>query len=181
MTEKEQHFIELAKEGKQQGFNFLVDAYWSYLYNYILKKTQDTYTSEEICIESFAKAFDKINQFKMNYEFKTWLVQIAKNGIIDQYRKKNIETQTLNHTHNLKIAEDSHTDFPQEKTNSEEIVLSELEKLQSDYQVVLRKYYLDSMSFKEISEELQIPVNNLKVKAFRAKQKLQSNMLKKME
>lgn len=179
MTEKEVQHIEFAKQGIQQGFNFLVNAYWSYLYNFILKKTQDEYLSEEICIESFAKAFDKIGQFKMKYEFKTWLVQIAKNGLIDEYRKKNIETQAIN-TNSLKIAEESTGEISTEKTASEEIVLSELEKLQSEYQIVLRKYYLESMSFKEISEELQIPVNNLKVKAYRAKQKLQSNMLKKM-
>lgn len=172
MTEKEQHYIELAKQGNQQGFNFLVNQYWDYLYHFIFKQTQNAYLSEEVCIESFAKAFDKINQFNPKYEFKTWLVQIAKNGLIDEYRKKNIETQELN-TNSLKIAiDDSASDVFNEKVTKEEIVISELQKLQKDYQIVLQKYYLESMSFKEISEELQIPVNNLKVKAYRAKQKL---------
>lgn len=180
MTKIEQEHIELAKNGVQQGFNFLVKEYWMYLYNFIVNKTQDEYLSEEICIESFAKAFDKIDQFKMQYEFKTWLVQIAKNRLIDEYRKKDIETQTLTQN-NLKIAEETTTDHLEEKTKNEEIVLSELNKLPTDYQLILKKYYLESMSFKEISEELNIPINNLKVKAFRAKQKLQTNMLKKME
>jgi DNA-directed RNA polymerase specialized sigma24 family protein len=37
------------------------------------------------------------------------------------------------------------------------------------------------MSFKEISEELKIPVNNLKVKAYRAKQKLLQNTVRKLD
>lgn len=179
MTEKEQNHIELAKQGNQLGFNFLVNEYWSYLYHFILKQTQNTYLSEEVCIESFAKAFDKIDQFNPKYEFKTWLVQIAKNGLVDEYRKKNIETQELN-PNNLKIAEEFSPEPTQDKNTNEEIVQSELQKLQKDYQIVLQKYYYESMSFKEISEELQIPVNNLKVKAFRAKQKLHDNMLKKL-
>jgi RNA polymerase sigma-70 factor (ECF subfamily) len=180
MTEKEKIQIELAKQGSQLGFNFLVDEYWSYLFNYIFKQTQNTYLSEEICIESFAKAFDKINQFNPKYEFKTWLVQIAKNGLIDEFRKKNIPTQELN-TNSLKIAEEATTEPFSDKSNKEEIVISELQKLQKDYQIVLRKYYLESMSFKEISEELKIPVNNLKVKAYRAKQKLLQNTVRKLD
>lgn len=172
MTEKEIKHIELAKSGNQLGFNFLVEHYWNYVYHFILKQTQNAYLSEEVCIESFAKAFDKIEQFNPKYEFKTWLVQIAKNGLIDEYRKKKLDTQEINN-YSLKIAEDiSIGEEIQENKTNEEIVISELKKLQKDYQIVLQKYYLECKSFKEISEELQIPINNLKVKAHRAKQKL---------
>lgn len=178
MTETELKNIQLAKNGNQSGFNFLVKQYWDYVYNYILKQTQNAYLSEEVCIESFAKAFDKIHQFKLEYEFKTWLTQIAKNRLIDEYRKKSIPTQELTKK-SLKIIEDDQSsEQSMQNENNESEILIELKNLQSDYQIVLQKYYLESMSFKEISTELNIPVNNLKVKAYRAKQKLQKKLKK---
>ncbi len=179
MTENELHHIKLAQKGEQIGFNFLVKHYWPYVYNFILKKTKNEYLTEEVCIESFAKAFDKINQFDAQYEFKTWIVQIAKNHLVDEYRKKSLDTQELTHS-NLKIAEESSLEEIQAFEENKEQVLIELKKLQSDYQSVIEKFYFEAMSFKEISEELNIPINNLKVKAFRAKQKLQKALTRNL-
>ena len=179
MTKNELLHIKLAQDGEQTGFNFLVKHFWPYVYSFIFKKTKNEYLTEEVCIESFAKAFDKIDQFDTKYEFKTWLAQIAKNHLIDQYRKKSLNTQELTHT-NLKIAEESNIEEIQAFEENREQVLIELKKLQSDYQSVIEKFYFEAMSFKEISEELNIPINNLKVKAFRAKQKLQKALSKKL-
>ncbi|GGE11865.1 RNA polymerase sigma factor [Psychroflexus salis] len=178
MTENEMKHIQLAQERNQIGFNFLVKYHWNYVYHFIFKRTKNAYLTEEVCIQSFAKAFDKIDLFNPEFEFKTWLVQIAKNLLIDEYRKKSIETQELN-KNSLQIIEESSIEDAQIMETNKENIARELRKLQGDYQLVLQKYYFESMSFKEISEELNIPINNLKVKAYRAKQKLQKLLKEK--
>ena len=75
--------IELAKENNQNAFSYLMNCFWDDVYNYQLKRTGNEIDSEDITIESFAKAFNKISSFDSKYEFKTWLITISKNLHID--------------------------------------------------------------------------------------------------
>ena len=80
--------IREAKDGSQSAFNYLLDKYWNDVYGFQLKKTRDEYESEDITIQTFSKAFNKIESFDENYSFTTWLIAISKNIHIDQVRKK---------------------------------------------------------------------------------------------
>tara|TARA_B100000780_G_scaffold214113_1_gene153662 strand:+ start:1226 stop:1519 length:294 start_codon:yes stop_codon:yes gene_type:complete len=65
----------------------LLNRYWSDLFNFQLKRTNNKSNAEEITIEYFSKAFEKINSYNEKYNFKTWLITISKNLDIDQIRK----------------------------------------------------------------------------------------------
>ena len=60
-------YIQKAKEGNQGSFNFLLHHFWSNVYNYQLKRTHNENDAEDITIQSFSKAFDKINTFNEGY------------------------------------------------------------------------------------------------------------------
>ena len=81
--------IKKAKKGTQSSFNFLLDYFWNDVYRFQLKRIKNEYEAEDITIESFSKAFDKIDTFNESYEFGTWLIAISKNIQIDKSRKKN--------------------------------------------------------------------------------------------
>ena len=77
-----------AKEGKQSAFNFLLDKFWKEVYGYQLKRTQNEIDAEDITIQTFSKAFHKIDLFNNEYKFSTWLITISKNIHYDILRKK---------------------------------------------------------------------------------------------
>ena len=77
------HQINRAKQGSQLAFNFLLDTFWMDVYNFQLKRTQNDNDAEDITIQSFSKAFDKIHTFDERFKFKTWLITISKNIHID--------------------------------------------------------------------------------------------------
>ena len=79
--------INLAKEKNQNAFSFLLNTFWDDVYNFQLKRIKNESTAEDITIESFTKAFEKINTYNDKYIFKTWLITISKNLHIDQIRK----------------------------------------------------------------------------------------------
>src|SRR5690625_7745205 len=81
--------IRKAKEGDQSAFKFLLDTFWNEVYGFQLKRVRNEYDAEDITIEAFAKAFDRIRTFDENYSFSTWLIAISKNIQIDKTRKKN--------------------------------------------------------------------------------------------
>ena len=61
--------------------------FWDDVYKFQLKRTGNEIEAEDITIESFAKAFQKINSYNENYIFKTWLITISKNLHIDKLRR----------------------------------------------------------------------------------------------
>ena len=66
--------IELAKKGDQVAFTFLLDHYWNEVYGFMLKRTENETDAEDITIETFAKAFDKIATYNPEFQFNTWLI-----------------------------------------------------------------------------------------------------------
>ena len=77
------------------SFDNLLSTNWDYVYNFLLKKSKDDFLSEEITIQSFSKAFEKIHLFNEEYKFKTWIVSIAKNQLNDYLKKKKIRFENI--------------------------------------------------------------------------------------
>ena len=77
-----------AKNNDQIAFNFLLDTFWNDVYAFQLKRTQNENDAEDITIQTFSKAFDKIDTYNEDYQFKTWLITISRNIHIDLVRKQ---------------------------------------------------------------------------------------------
>jgi len=165
-----------AKKNDQIAFNFLLDTFWNDVYAFQLKRTENENDSEDITIRTFSKAFDKINTYNEDYKFKTWLITISKNIHIDLVRKqkKSIRNTSKDNEDNyFDIVDDSPT--PEDKIITEQNLaklLRDIKKLKPHYQEVINLRYFQELSYKEISEELKEPMNNVKVKLLRAKKLL---------
>ncbi|MFD2551856.1 RNA polymerase sigma factor [Bizionia sediminis] len=176
------HAIERAKEKDQKAFNFLLDSYWDYVYGFQLKRVENENDAEDITIQTFSKAFDKIDTFNPDYSFKTWLITISKNIHIDLIRKqKNSISQNIAGSNDDKyqdILDDSPS--PEDKLITEQNLaklLRDIKKLKPHYQEVINLRYFQELSYKEISAEINEPINNVKVKLLRAK-KLLADIIK---
>jgi RNA polymerase sigma-70 factor (ECF subfamily) len=175
--------ITKAKSGNQSAFRCLLDTYWSAVYNYQLKRTKSENDAEDIAIQTFSKAFDKINTFDDQYVFKTWLITISKNVHIDLLRKKNIsiatDTSKEQEESAYLVVDESPT--PEDKIITEQNLaklLRDIKQLKPKYQEVIQLRYFQELSYKEISEQINEPMNNVKVKLLRAK-KLLAEIIKK--
>lgn len=172
-----QQQIEKAKKGKQAAFNYLLDKFWNDVYGFQLKRTQNENDAEDITIQTFSRAFDKIDSFDPDYSFKTWLFTISKNLHVDLIRKKNasIRSRTTDEEDERvhKIADDAPSieDTLITEQNLAQL-LRDIKKLQPHYQQVIHLRYFQEMSYKEIAASLQEPMNNVKVKLLRAKKLL---------
>ena len=181
--EKVLNHILLAKEGNQISFNFLLDTYWSYVYHFQLSKIKNDNDAEDITIRTFSKAFDKISTFKEEYEFKTWLISISKNVYIDSLRKKKssllIETTKEQEAAAFRVVDNAPS--PEDKIITEQNLaklLRDIKKLKPKYQEVINLRFFQELSYKEISDKIGEPINNVKVKLLRAK-KLLAEIIKK--
>ena len=168
--------ISKAKKNDQIAFNFLLDTFWNDVYAFQLKRTKNENDAEDITIQTFSKAFDKINTYKDEFKFSTWLITISKNIHIDLVRKqkKSIQNTSKDNDENfLDIIDDSPS--PEDKIITEQNLaklLRDIKKLKPHYQEVINLRYFQELSYKEISTELNEPINNVKVKLLRAKKLL---------
>lgn len=169
--------IQEAKKSNQAAFKFLLDTFWLDVYRFQLKRTKSENDAEDITIQTFSKAFDRIETYDSNYNFKTWLITISKNIHVDILRKKNVSITTET-TENQEqevylIADENPT--PEDKIIGEQNLanlLLDIKKLKPKYQEIIQLRYFQEMSYKEISNHIHEPINNVKVKLLRAKKLL---------
>ena len=166
-----------AKSGSQIAFSYLLNKFWNDVYSFQLHRTKNENDAEDITIQTFSKAFDKIKTFNESYEFKTWLITISKNLHVDLIRKRknNILNQLENSSPETvkKVADGSPTAEDQLITKQNlATLLSHIKKLKPHYQEVINLRYFNELSYAAIATELNEPINNIKVKLLRAKKLL---------
>lgn len=184
----DRELIDLARSGKQMAFTILFERYHNGLMthiNDILIGGSDKGTSKEmseepqdVCQETFNKAFVNIHHYNYNFRFSTWLYNIATNTAIDyiRKRKKDIENSVSSSekqdiTNVLTGAKDN----PEEKligSQETEHVMSVIDKLPKIYREVIRLYAVEEYAYEEIAKELDIPLSSVKVRLNRAKNML---------
>ena len=168
--------IKRAKKNDQKAFNYLLDVFWDNVYGFQLKRTQNENDAEDITIQTFSRAFDKIETFNDAYKFKTWLITISKNIHIDLLRKeKNSISQVISKDDRDAFQVLDESPSPEDKLITEQHLaklLRDIKKLKPHYQEVINLRYFQELSYKEISAELKEPMNNVKVKLLRAKKLL---------
>ena len=159
------------------SFDNLLNSNWDYVYNYLLKKTSNEYISEEITIKSFSKAFEKIRMYDPKYNFKTWLISIAKNNYSDYLKKKKLLFKEVNSQKIESIVSEINPEQDMINRENYDNLNSKIDELKPMYRDMIKYRYLEDLSIQEISKKLNQPVNTVKIKIFRAK-KLLSDKLK---
>ena len=177
--------IRLALEQNQAAYIVLYTRYNAGVRAHISKYVSQTEDAEDITLESFQKAFSQIATYNPEYRFSTWLFRIARNTALDHIGKKDREKNNMPTTSiNEKSSEVD--DIPATMHNPEEDIIKQqeyakwianIDKLKDDYRVIAKMNLIDNLGYKEISEELGLPINTVKTRIRRAKEKL----LKMME
>lgn len=174
--------IDQARNGDQKAFNFLLNTYWKDVYRFQLKKCKNEDETEDITIKTFARAFDKIDSYNKDYQFKTWLFSISTNIHIDHLRKKKAETVSFNKNH-----QELHKIIDEDPSPADQLIQEQnlaqlkafIKQLKPHYQEVINLRFFQELSYKEIAAKLDEPMNNIKVKLLRAKKLLAEIILNK--
>ena len=177
--------VRLAAEQNQVSYIVLYTRYHvgvkSHISRYVVQKED----IEDICLESFQKAFSQIGSYNPEYKFSTWLYRIARNTAFDHLSKHDREKNNMPTTSlNDDITELK--ELPATMHNPEEDIINQqeydkwltnIEKLKEDYKIVAKMNLIDNFGYKEISDALEMPINTVKTKIRRAK----AQLLKMME
>ncbi len=159
------------------AFSTLLDRFWNEVYNFQLGRTKNENDAEDITIQTFSKAFDKIHSYDPSYEFKTWLFTISKNIHVDLLRKRKRNILEHNSFGNQEVIKKVLDDAPTAedqliKEQNLASLLRHIKSLKPHYREVINLRYFQELTYAAIAEQLGEPINNVKVKLLRAKKLL---------
>ena len=172
--------IKLALEQNQAAFIVLYTRYNVGVKSHISRYVSQKEDIEDICLESFQKAFSQIATYNPEFKFSTWIYRIARNTAFDYLNKHDREKSNLPTT---SIHEDfaELKELPATMHNPEEDIINQqeydkwltnIEKLKDDYKIVAKMNLIDNFGYKEIADALDMPLNTVKTKIRRAKAQL---------
>lgn len=170
-----------AKDKNQKAQTQLINQFWVDVFSFVMKKVGDENDADEITVSVFSKVLSKLDLFDPNFQFKTWILTIAQNTVIDFWRKKSRENEDANDT--LDDVKNEYAKSPEELLISEEEqrkILGIIETMDAKNQDIIRLRFFEEKSIKEIAEELNLSVANTKVRIMRAK-KILAELLKDNE
>jgi RNA polymerase sigma-70 factor, ECF subfamily len=148
----------------------------------IVKKHVPYSEAEEMAQEAFIRAFQSLAGFKSKGDFKQWLASIAVRTCYDYwrraYRNKEVAVSELTEKHQKYledvISSQSEVPFHEEDVQKEATELLDwaMEKLTPEDRMVMELIYLEGLSGKEAADLLGWSLANVKVRAFRARNRL---------
>lgn len=170
----DQHYIKEILAGNTQAYTILVNRYKDMVFTLAYRMLRNREEAEEVAQDAFIKAYRKLDKFKGDAKFSTWLYKVVYNTCLDKIKKlkKDIGVLPIEAVteRQLKTVDDA-----LDKMEKEERTLA-IEKclavLSSDESALLTLFYFEERSLKEISKITGTTVNNLKVKLFRSRKKL---------
>lgn len=186
-AQKDLLLVEAAIKGDQLAYAQLMDRYRESIYFMMLKMVKNTDDAEDLTIEAFGKAFNRLHQYSPSYAFSTWLFKIASNNCIDFIRKKRIKVTSMDSgiktDHGEVVfydAKSSGKDPEQHVIHKQKVLMMRelVSRLKPRYRILVEKRYFEELSYEEIATELNLPLGTVKAQLFRARDFL-ANMMEK--
>lgn len=166
-----------AREGDQKAYASLMQRYKDSIYFMALKMVNNKEDAMDLTVETFAKAFDKLDKYQPDFAFSTWLFRVATNNCIDFIRKKKLNTMSLHgmvdddgdeRPMQIKTDDLNPEEFSIKKQQTQELKTL-VESLPQRYRNLITLRYFDELSYEEISTQLSLPLGTVKAQLFRAK------------
>ena len=165
-TMADEELVALYAKGSNPAFDVLLNRYKSSLHSYIYYIVRDRDLTEDVFQETFVKAIVTIKQgrYSETGKFKAWIMRIAHNLIIDNFRQERNENTISNDEVDVDLFNDIRLcDGTAEDEMVQNQVFADVKKLvrhlpDNQREVLEMRYYQD-MSFKEIAEVTGVSIN----------------------
>ncbi len=175
IDKKEQELVSQAQKNPVH-FAPLYDHYFPKIYNYVYHKVNNKQLAEDLVSETFYKALANIHRFEwQKRSFACWLYTIARNQVIDNYRKQNPVLFDGNAEELVAPLEETPEEIILRDVTREEL-LELLRTLSQDQQDVLLLRYQEDLKIKEIAQILNKNEGAVKALMFRGLKKLRHKL-----
>lgn len=174
LQKTDEQVVVLIQNGDKEKFGVLMERYNKKLSRYGRKFLTDADNIEDIIQDVFISTFQNINNFDTSLKFSSWIYRIAHNAFVNALKKHqksmltdfDFDTLVSHHVYeDPKIEE-------KEYENMKKMIRIGLDELKPKYKEIIILHYLEELSYKEISDVLQIPTGTVGIRVMRGKEAL---------
>lgn len=176
---RDAQLVEAALAGDRNAFGDLVARYQDRLFNTLLRVVGSHEDAADAAQDAFVQAFTKLDSFRGESQFYTWLYRIAMNVALSRQRRRR-PTASVDHV------KESVGDEPLDAGEGpEETVLSQervehvqaaLSNLGDEHRQILVLREIEGFAYEEIASILDLPVGTVRSRIFRARVQLKEKL-----
>jgi RNA polymerase sigma-70 factor (ECF subfamily) len=176
--ETDLQLLEHTRSGDTSAFSVLVERYSSDLFRVIRRMASDSSEAEAIVQESFLRVWQILRSpYRKEPDWKRpffpYLVTIAMNLARDRWRKERfLDFSTLDAVQEVLPSPEPDPEVLVEKHETLEALAEAVTKLPSAYRAVIALRYEAGLSYQEMAEMLELPINTVRTHLRRAKDRL---------
>jgi RNA polymerase sigma-70 factor (ECF subfamily) len=174
-TLTDQEVVERVRSGEKGLYEVLMRRHNQTLYRAVRSYLRDREDVQDAMQEAYVKAYFKLDQYKGNAAFATWLVRIGINEALQalcKQRTLHIHADPDVRAEQLTQLPDTGQMNPEQKTVHEEhrqLLEQAVDRLPEEHRAVYMLREVEGMSVAEVAQALGISVPNVKVRLHRAK------------
>jgi RNA polymerase sigma-70 factor (ECF subfamily) len=180
----DQEVVALARAGAESAYRELVRRYERPVFSLIYRMVRDRALAEDLAQDAFVKVLNALDSYRAEYKLSSWIFKIANNVAIDQLRRRELDTLSLDGSPDARTQNEIEATALQ-ATDRTESPLAELEarelgaaieqaiaKLRPEYRSCILLRHVEGRSYEEIAEALDLPLGTVKTHIHRARHEL---------
>lgn len=186
MPQSDQQLVQQTLSGNVNAFNQLVTKYQGAVYGVAFHWTKNFADAEDITQEAFFLAYEKLEQLQDPQKFAGWLNRITTNMCYKWRRRQPDQTISIDASKSQEFSDQlQHSGkHPDEALETKEIQLAiqnTFKTLSDKVRLTATLFYLDDLSYQEISDFLEIPISTIKSRLYKARKKLKREAIEMLE
>ena len=171
--------IEQTLAGNQAAYADLIKRHQRFVFTLAMRFSKNREDAEEIAQDCFIKAYRSLSNFQRQSKFSTWLYSIVYTTAMTFLRKKRVDTDSIDDENTyiqLENSASSHDANSAENKSRSYYLNQAITQLLPDDAAIITLFYMGEQSLDEIGNALGIEPNTVKVKLFRARQRLKEKL-----
>ena len=180
----DQEVVALARAGQETAYRELLRRYERPVFSLIFRMVRDRALAEDLSQDTFVKVLNALDSYRPEFKFSSWVFKIANNVAIDQLRRRELDTLSLDGSPNAHTKDEieatalqavDRTESPLAELESKELgnrIESAIAKLRPEYRSCILLRHVEGRSYEEIAETLDLPLGTVKTYIHRARHEL---------
>jgi len=175
--------VERCREGDEDAWSALVSTTLRPIYRLCASYAPSAAEAEELCQEVYFKLWENLHRYKSGSNFMAWAWRVAKNLIIDSYRRARrereaawLDPEIIDH---LPASDDPHEET--ERRQRLRLIATSLRQISEELASLVLMRDFAGMSYKEMAEATELPLGTVKSRLNRARLELATSVRRRVD
>jgi RNA polymerase sigma-70 factor, ECF subfamily len=174
LAQPDRLLLERLRRGEERAFCELMQTYQMPVLAYVHRMVGDMTLAEDLVQDVFLRVYRRVESFRGQCLFTTWLFQIAKNRVLDELRAQARRPNTAAELSDAMVAPDHAPDLDTELDETVAAIWRAVGELEVELKMPLLLRDVAGLSYREIGETLEIELATVKWRIYRARESIQA-------